>query len=203
MIENVTDVRISKRFRVIGLMSGTSMDGTDVAFVETDGESIVRTGPCTSYPYPEELRRTLLALPAPNTNIGDIERQVTDVQTQAVPAFCAFNRLRLEPIDLVGFHGQTISHELGIGSTRQLGDGQCMADALQVDVVNTFRQNDIDDGGQGAPFAPAFHRAIVHSSSLAGPVGVLTIRGDSIVTLVDGERLHACDCGPGNALVDD
>lgn len=179
------------------------MDGTDVAFVETDGGSFVRTGPCASYPYPEELRRTLLALPASNADIGNIERQITELQTHAVLEFCAYNRLALESVDIVGFHGQTISHDPASGRTLQLGDGQRMADALHVDVVNTFRQNDMDHGGQGAPLVPAFHRAIVQSSSLTQPVAVLNIGGVSNVTLIDGQRLHACDCGPGNALVDD
>lgn len=189
--------------RAIGLMSGTSMDGIDVAFIETDGASIVRTGLFTSVPYPEELRATLLGLPAPDIDTREVERQVTELQAQAVRTLCSSAGLTCDSIDVVGFHGQTIKHEPHLRKTWQLGDGQLMASLLHTVVVNDFRQRDMDNGGQGAPLAPAFHHALVRSASLPDVVAVLNIGGVSNVTLVDGEQLHACDCGPGNALIDD
>ena len=197
------DRRLMKQFRAIGLMSGTSMDGIDAAVIETDGDTRVTVGPHASTRYPLELRRTLLRLPANDVDIGSIAREVTDLQSQAVLALCASRSVELSTIDVIGFHGQTIKHEPQEGRTWQLGDGQRMADTLGRAVVNNFRQNDMNHGGQGAPFAPAYHRAMVRSCALEEPIAVLNIGGVSNVTLIDGELLYACDCGPGNALIDD
>lgn len=189
--------------RVIGLMSGTSMDGIDAALLETDGEALLNPGPHASTPYPPELRRILLSLPAASADIAGIERQLTDLQAQAVKELCAAAVIDPASIDLVGFHGQTIKHEPHLRRTWQLGDGQRMADTLGISVVNNFRQNDLDHGGQGAPLAPAYHRALASAAQIPQPVAILNVGGVSNVTLIDGEGLYACDCGPGNALIDD
>jgi anhydro-N-acetylmuramic acid kinase len=193
----------TRRFRAIGLMSGTSMDGIDVAMLETDGESYVAPGAFAGAPYPSNLRRALLRLPADDLDIPSIERAVTDLHSDAVRSFCVANGIALDSIDLIGFHGQTIRHEPEKGITWQLGDGQRMADTLGAVIVNGFRQNDMDHGGEGAPLAPAYHRAIVRSLGIGHPVAVLNIGGVSNVTFIDRELLYACDCGPGNALIDD
>jgi anhydro-N-acetylmuramic acid kinase len=184
-------------------MSGTSMDGIDAALLVTDGEGYISAGGFAGSPYPDALRRTLLRLPAAAVDLADIERQVTDLQAQAVRDLCAAEGLPPGAIDLVGFHGQTILHEPQLGRTWQLGDGQRMANALRIPVVTAFRQNDMKHGGQGAPLAPAYHRALVRSCALPDPVAVLNIGGVSNCTLIDGMRIYACDCGPGNALIDD
>jgi anhydro-N-acetylmuramic acid kinase len=191
------------RFRAIGLMSGTSMDGIDAADLETDGESHLTIGAHASTRYPPDLRRMLLRLPSNGVDMPSIEREVTDLHCQAVRSLCASRNIDLATIDVIGFHGQTILHAPEEGRTWQLGDGQRMADALGRPVVNNFRQNDMNHGGQGAPFAPAYHRALVRSCGIPQPIAVLNIGGVSNVTLIDGELLYACDCGPGNALIDD
>ena len=192
-----------RRFTVVGLMSGTSMDGIDAAVLETDGDSVLLAGAYRGNAYPTSLRRTLLRLPAADVDIGEVERAVTDLHAEVVRALCTQTDLKLEAVDLIGFHGQTIRHEPEAGRTWQLGDGQRLADALGCTVVNQFRQNDLDHGGQGAPLAPAYHRALIRTTGLDEPVAVLNIGGVSNVTLVDGDLLYACDCGPGNALIDD
>jgi anhydro-N-acetylmuramic acid kinase len=184
-------------------MSGTSMDGIDAAFLETDGKTQLTVGPHASTRYPPELRRMLLRLPANDVDIASIEREVTDLQSQAVLTLCARRNVELSTIDVIGFHGQTIRHAPQEGRTWQLGDGQRMADTLGRVVVSNFRQNDMNHGGQGAPLVPAYHRAMVRSCALEEPIAVLNIGGISNVTLIDGELLYACDCGPGNALIDD
>ena len=198
-----SEIAAGERFTVIGLMSGTSMDGIDVAVLETDGDAYVAWGPHASTPYPTELRSTLLRLSANDADVVRIEREVTDSHSHAVRVFCAEKKIDLAIVDVIGFHGQTIKHEPQHGRTWQLGDGQRMANTLAKVVVNNFRQNDMDHGGQGAPFAPAYHRAIVRSRGVPQPIAVLNIGGVSNVTLIDGDLLYACDCGPGNALIDD
>src|SRR5271170_4118875 len=143
------------RFGAIGLMSGTSMDGIDAAFLETDGKAHLTIGAHASTRYPHDLRRTLLSLSSNGLDMSSVEREVTDLHCQAVRSLCASRSINLATIDVIGFHGQTILHAPQEGRTWQLGDGQRMADSLGRDVVNNFRQNDMDHGGQGAPFAPA------------------------------------------------
>ena len=179
------------------------MDGIDAAFIETDGQAHLVQGPHLGTPYPRPLRTVLLGLPAKGADITGLEREVTDLQAEAVHQLCATSGIGLSTIDVVGFHGQTILHDPPRRRSWQLGDGQRMADALGVPVVNGFRQNDLNHGGQGAPFAPVYHQALVRAHSVPEPVAVLNIGGVSNLTLVDGELLFACDCGPGNALIDD
>ena len=193
----------ARPLRAVGLMSGTSMDGVDAALLETDGDAYLRVGRHVCLPYPSNLRRALLRLSFTDADLLGIEQDVTDLQCQAVRELCKTSGVDLATIDVIGFHGQTIRHEPQAGKTWQLGDGQHMADCLARVVVNNFRQNDMAHGGQGAPFAPAYHRALVQSCAISEPVAVLNIGGVSNVSLIDGELLYACDCGPGNALIDD
>jgi anhydro-N-acetylmuramic acid kinase len=194
---------MAQQFVSLGLMSGTSMDGIDAALIETDGESHLTIGPHTSMRYPPEVRRVLLQLSTDSPQVTQLEQNVTDLHSQAVRTLCDGRGVELASIDVIGFHGQTIKHDPEKRKTWQLGDGQRMADTLGRTVVNNFRQNDMDHGGQGAPFAPAFHRALVRSSRLPEPIAILNVGGVSNVTLISDEMLYACDCGPGNALIDD
>jgi len=179
------------------------MDAIDVALLETDGESIVVSGPWTSFPYPPDLRSALLKLPAEGVDLAPFERQVTEAHIEAVRAFCSQQNIDLASIDCIGFHGQTIKHEPQLARTWQLGDGAFMAKALGCAVVNRFRDADLRSGGQGAPLAPAYHRALAKAHGLPEPVAILNVGGVSNVTLISQEDLYAFDCGPGNALLDD
>lgn len=197
--------------RAIGLMSGTSMDGVDIALVETDGEAVVRPVQTAFTPYPDALRQLLrranavaldltdrTARPAP---LAEAEAWVTEVQTAAVRTFVA--TLSERP-DVVGFHGQTVMHAPDRGMTIQLGDGKAMADTLDIPVVYDLRAADVAAGGEGAPLVPIFHRALALQAGLELPAAVLNIGGVANVTYVGpDETLIAFDTGPGNALIDD
>jgi anhydro-N-acetylmuramic acid kinase len=190
-------------FRAIGLMSGTSMDGIDAAVLETDGQTRITLGPHASTAYPSGLRHRLLRLPVHRLDVDVEEQQVTDLHCQAVQALCAQNNIDLSTIDVIGFHGQTVKHDPQERVSWQLGDGRRMANTLGRPVITNFRQNDMDNGGQGAPLVPAYHQALVRAYSIREPVAILNVGGVSNVTLIAGDLLHACDCGPGNALIDD
>jgi len=192
----------ARSYRAIGLMSGTSMDAIDVAFLETDGEDALRAGVWASEPYPTPLREALLGLEPDAIELPEFEQQVTMLHVNLVRDFCARNNIDRTSLDCIGFHGQTIKHEPHLGKTWQLGDGASMARELGCVVINRFRDADLREGGQGAPFAPAYHGALARSSGLQLPVAILNIGGVSNVTLV-ADDLHAFDCGPGNALIDD
>jgi anhydro-N-acetylmuramic acid kinase len=200
-----------------GLMSGTSLDGVDAALIETDGERVMRFGPGAETAYTKDeraiLQRAVDAALAwrfrgdePDI-FAEAEAVLTDTHARAVEALCA--RAGIEPfaLDLVGFHGQTVIHvppEDGApGRTRQLGDGAALVRRLGCAVAFDFRSADMAAGGQGAPLAPAWHRALVESSGLETPIGVLNIGGVANLTLIGrGGELTAFDTGPGNGLID-
>jgi anhydro-N-acetylmuramic acid kinase len=199
--------------RAIGLMSGTSLDGVDVALIETDGESIASFGPTACRPYtPAEralLRRALTdaaGLADRNARPGalqEAEALVTEAHAQAAERFLRDNGLTSD-IAVVGFHGQTVLHRPDARLTVQLGDGKALARRLRLPVAFDFRAADVAAGGQGAPLVPVFHRALVEKLGWPGPTAVLNVGGVANLTYLDGaEAMIAFDTGPGNALIDD
>lgn len=203
--------------RAIGLMSGTSMDGLDVAMLDTDGERHVERGPSLMVAYDPAFRRRLAqALEDAKTiqkrterpgNLLDIERELTDRHAEAVLQFLEQHRIDPASIDVVGFHGQTVLHRPERSLTVQLGDGQGLANALGMHVVYDMRANDMADGGQGAPLVPVYHEALAANLPKdiqdAGPVAFVNIGGISNVTYIDWKNPpFAFDSGPGNALID-
>jgi anhydro-N-acetylmuramic acid kinase len=198
----------------IGLMSGTSLDGIDVALIATDGEHIEKFGPARTYPYAEADRDvfrqafrdalTLTDRAARPGALGQAEALTTRRHAEAVEAFLRDESVSPADIDLVGFHGQTVFHDPARALTVQIGDGQALADRLGVPVVWDFRADDMAAGGQGAPLAPVFHKALATTAGLDEPVVFLNLGGVANVTYVGPEgELIAFDTGPGNALLDD
>ena len=190
----------------IGVISGTSMDGIDVALIESDGQAELRTGPAATFPYPqavaERLRDVVANLSEAQAPQLELERLVTDAHVAAVEAFFERFSLPRERVALVGLHGQTILHRPRAGLTRQLCDGARAAAALGIDVVSDFRTADVAAGGEGAPLAPVYHAAM--AAGLERPLMILNWGGVGNVTYLgpDGE-IVAFDTGPANALIDD
>jgi anhydro-N-acetylmuramic acid kinase len=200
--------------RAIGLMSGTSLDGVDVALVETDGERVERLGPTGYRAYSEEERTLLRGALTDALKINkrverpgrlrDAEDCVTRAHGEAVEAFVAEHGLKTAAVDVVGFHGQTVLHRPEAALTVQIGDGAALARRLGMRVAYDFRAADVAAGGQGAPLVPVFHRALVEAAGLKPPVAILNIGGVANVTFIGpGDSLTAFDTGPGNALLDD
>lgn len=198
----------------LGLMSGTSLDGVDVALIETDGKKVQSFGPCGYRPYTERERSLLrqalteaVNLPCRDARPGilrEAEDAVTKAHAEAVAAFTAQNHISREEIDIVGFHGQTVLHRPEKRMTVQIGDAAALAKAIHIPVMHDFRAADVAAGGQGAPFVPVYHRALAQSLEREGPIVVVNIGGVSNITYIDGtDTLIACDTGPGNALLDD
>jgi anhydro-N-acetylmuramic acid kinase len=187
--------------RVIGLMSGTSLDGVDAALLETDGVRIGRFGPALTLPYKAELRRRLRALLdraaglAPDdAELAVLTRELTLHHLEAIRALG-------EEADLIGFHGQTILHDPP-RRTWQIGDAALLAEATGLPVVHDFRSKDVAAGGEGAPLVPVFHAAL--AARLEKPLAVLNIGGVANLTWIGGEDdFWACDTGPGNGPLDD
>src|SRR5438445_9950463 len=198
----------------IGLMSGTSLDGVDVALIETDGRRVEAFGPTGYRPYTQNerglLRQALteaVNLPQRDARPGilrEAEHAVTIAHAEAVATFTAQNHISRDGIDIVGFHGQTVLHRPAQKMTVQIGDAAALARAIHIPVMHDFRAADVAAGGQGAPFVPVYHRALAQSLEREGPIVVVNIGGVSNITYIDGaDTLIACDTGPGNALLDD
>lgn len=193
--------------QAIGLMSGTSMDGVDAAWVETDGHVISQFGQGHFAGYSAEERAVLVAAQGSWPGGSNALAATADiVQRRHIAAVRA-----LPAAQVVGFHGQTLAHDPAGGRTHQLGDGRAMADALGVPVVWDFRSADMRAGGQGAPLAPFFHHACARWAGLSQPVAFLNLGGVGNITWVDPSveqpqaagALLAFDTGPANALLDD
>jgi anhydro-N-acetylmuramic acid kinase len=210
----------------IGLMSGTSLDGVDAAWIKTDGVSIAGFGPALTLAYPPALRARLRRLldqaeqlhPA-SPEVLDVAEALTRHHAEAVTALgceaLGSGPLGSGPLgrgaELIGFHGQTILHRpVCVGSvcdgsapgrTWQIGDARLLAQLTQTRVAYDFRSADVAAGGQGAPLAPVFHAAL--AADLEGPIAILNIGGIANVTWISGDRLVAFDTGPGNGLLDD
>src|SRR5712664_3225884 len=205
---------MARMLTAIGLMSGTSLDGVDVALIETDGRRVQAFGPSGFRPYTDAervlLRQALteaVYLPQRDARPGilrEAERAVTIAHAEAVAAFTTQNRISREDVDIVGFHGQTVLHRPAQKMTVQIGDAVALAKAIHIPVMHDFRAADVAAGGQGAPFVPVYHRALAQSLEREGPLVVVNIGGVSNISYIDGaDTLIACDTGPGNALLDD
>lgn len=199
-------------------MSGTSLDGeVDVALIETDGRDLVRPLGFYAHLYDPSVQdqvRACFGAREPSAQTREAEALITQVHVDAVRE-SGFTG------DVIGFHGQTITHDPGAGFTWQLGDGAALSRETGMEVINDFRSADMRAGGQGAPLAPLYHRARVRMHELGRPVAFLNIGGVANVTFInspDGELrskvpasagtansfgILAFDTGPGNALMDD
>lgn len=202
---------MGKTMRAIGLMSGTSMDGIDVALIETDGENHVERLACLTVSYDAPFRSDLAAALGEARALTDrtarpgclagVEQELTQRHAAATAQLLA--RGTAGPVGVVGFHGQTVLHAPERRLTVQIGDGAALARHAGIDVIYDLRAADVAAGGQGAPLAPVYHRALA-ARLPERPVAVLNIGGVGNVTWIgrDG-TLIAFDTGPGNALIDD
>ena len=213
---------MGKIYTAMGLMSGTSLDGVDVSIIESDGNREFSSILDRYFKYDKELIQKILNIREKVTNseklnkysneIKELEREITLFHVEAVKDTLGMSKF---PVDLIGFHGQTIFHDSEEKVTKQLGDGNLLSQLTKKKVVYNFRQNDLENGGQGAPLAPIFHNVLankINKKFNSGfPLNILNIGGISNVTsTVDWKNLHsetntinAYDIGPGNCLIDE
>jgi len=194
-------------------MSGTSLDGIDVALLTTDGEDVVERGPGATYPYPLEFRAELrqaladaVGMTRRRTRPGclfEVEQKLTVRHAEAVATFLAEHAIDKATIDVIGFHGQTVLHRPEDKLTVQLGDGPRLANLTGLHVVHDLRAADVARGGRGAPLVPVYHRALAVRLPQR-PVAFLNVGGVANLTWIgEAGELVAFDTGPGNAPIDD
>jgi anhydro-N-acetylmuramic acid kinase len=199
-------------------MSGTSLDGIDVAVVDIAGKGSglrVSTAAFVSFPYPKKVRDALLGASNANTHTATISRLhflLGELYAEAVEKTCRQARIRQNSLELIGCHGQTIFHEgqeapfLGrhVASTLQIGEASILAERLGVPVVSDFRPRDMAAGGRGAPLVPFVDYAL-YRHPRRGRIA-LNIGGIANITAIPAggrpEDVIAFDTGPGNMIVD-
>ena len=183
----------------IGIMTGTSLDGVDVALLKSDGERHIEYIDENFLLFPDSLKQKLHLLLEQTFNIAQychIEKEYTEFCYEAIKPI-----LKKYSVDLIGFHGQTLYHRPSDYITHQMGNAKYLAKLSGINVISDFRTQDIMEGGQGAPLAPHFHKAIFASDR--APFAVLNIGGVSNITYIDEGRVIAFDIGPGSAGLDD
>jgi anhydro-N-acetylmuramic acid kinase len=210
-------VAVNVSMKILGFMTGTSLDAVDMAVLETDGEEIQGFGPAGERKLREATRDLLLkttdiarAWPRgePEPAIFDEARKaVADEHFHAAESFLEEHGLAWSDFDLLGVHGQTVLHERPtaerIGRTVQLLDAERLAKACGRPVAYDFRTADVAAGGEGAPLAPIYHAARARASGLAAPVAALNVGGVANITLIGSDgSLLAFDTGPGNGMID-
>ncbi|MCA1246820.1 anhydro-N-acetylmuramic acid kinase [Massilia sp. MS-15] len=186
---------------IIGLMSGTSLDGVDGVLADFEGGAI-RSVAAAFTPFPAALRSELMALQAASEN--ELEREALAANGLALCyADCVRQLLPAAggPVAAVAVHGQTIRHRPELGFTRQTNNPALLAELSGIDVIADFRSRDIAAGGQGAPLVPAFHAAAFGKPGLARVV--VNIGGIGNISILHGDgRVSGFDTGPGNVLMD-
>lgn len=187
----------------LGVMSGTSLDGLDIALIEqADNTRLLAT---RYLPMPQALHDALLALcasgPDELARAAIAEQQWVQLAAQGVNELLAEHGIAANQVRAIGSHGQTVRHEPARGFSIQIGNPALLAELTGISVVSDFRRRDVAAGGQGAPLVPAFHEALFASPT--NTCAVLNIGGFSNLSLLEPEQpVHGFDCGPGNVLLD-
>jgi len=207
---------MAKIYTALGLMSGTSMDGVDASIIQTDGKSEYKAILDKYFEYPESIHNELITLRDKIKNsmdlkkyqkeIKSIEKELTIFHAESVEKILKKTQVN---VDFIGFHGQTIFHNSKEKISKQLGNGKLLSKITKKKVVYDFRQNDLKNGGEGAPLTPIFHKLIVAQKKIKPPVIIINLGGISNYTLIWQDKeippqnhLLSADTGPGNCLID-
>lgn len=195
----------------LGLMSGTSLDGIDAALIRTDGEHVLEFGAAITVDYSEDEKISLRAAVHGRGDMLLAEQNITLKHAEVVKTLLKQANLSYKEVEVIGFHGQTVSHRPDEHLTWQIGDGSLLAEKTGIDVVCDFRRRDMAAGGQGAPIVPLYHAALTRHMEL--PVAILNIGGIANVTWIGRSEgtahelmaldILAFDTGTGNVLLNE
>ena len=204
---------MEKIYTSLGLMSGTSMDGIDASIIKSNGEDKYETVFDQYFKYDETIYRELVNirgkinssrdLKINSITLSELEREITlfhaTISKKIITDYSS-------NIDLIGFHGQTVFHNANEKISKQLGDANLLSSLLKKKVVYNFRENDLINGGEGAPLAPIFHQLLTNQNHISLPADIINIGGIANITIIstrDFNDLRSFDIGPGNCLLDE
>ena len=210
-----------KEFTAIGLMSGTSMDGIDLSLIKSDGHNEFVSILDTYYEFGQKLREKLIQIRSKickqqdlikySKEIDSLDAEITIFHGEVINKTLAQIK---ESVDLIGLHGQTIFHNSDNKISKQIGNGNLLSKLTKKVVIDNFRQNDLNNGGQGAPLTPIYHQTLLkmisQKKNIKFPLSIMNIGGITNITnvlsnedLIDTSNLIAFDIGPGNCLIDE
>ena len=155
-----------KEYTALGLMSGTSGDGVDASVIVSDGDNTYRVIKDKYFKYNQAIFEDIHDLKDKLTTIKDIEKNIVNIKEleKKITLFHAQVVKELSQnykFELVGFHGQTIYHNAKEKISKQLGNGPLLSQLTKKKIVYNFRENDLKNGGQGAPLTPIFHKVLL------------------------------------------
>ena len=204
---------MKKIFTALGLMSGTSGDGVDASIISSDGITEYSEILNLYFKYDQKIYDNLHDIKGKILKQEDLEKYKSEINKleKEITLFHAkvVNKVLTQTdkeVDFISFHGQTIYHNPYEKISKQIGDGNLLSQLTKKTVINNFRQNDIKNGGGGAPLAPIFHRQIVKQKKIELPVCILNIGGITNITALgklNKEDFSSKDLGPGNCLIDE
>jgi anhydro-N-acetylmuramic acid kinase len=190
-------------------MSGTSMDGVDASIIQSDGETKYKAIKDKYFEYPKDIYTGLTELRDKIKSPGDLEKfskEILEIENKitlfhAKASVEIIKKSKID-IDFIGFHGQTIFHNSNKKISKQLGDGKLLSQLTKKTVIYDFRQNDLQNGGEGAPLTPVFHQMLEKNFNIK-PVSFINIGGIlNTTTIWNDGKLTATDTGPGMCLID-
>ena len=203
---------MNKSYYSLGLMSGTSMDGVDASIIQSDGETKYKVILDKYFRYSQAIYENIHNLKDKINNskdlknlsqeVNSLEKEITLFHVRAVDEIIKISKVN---VDFIGFHGQTIFHNPKEKISKQLGDGKLLSQQTKKTVIYNFRQNDLKNGGQGAPLTPIFHKLLVSQNKISLPVCILNLGGIANVSIIgtyDYNDFLSYDVGPGNCLID-
>ena len=204
---------MGKIFTALGLMSGTSGDGVDASIISSNGVDNYSNILNKYFKYDQKIYEKLHFLKAKISQLKDLKKNEKEIYSleKDITLFHAKVTNKIlqsidKNIDFIGFHGQTIYHNPLEKISKQIGDGNLLSQLSKKKVIYNFRKNDIQNGGEGAPLAPVFHKLIIKQNKIDLPVCILNIGGISNATLIndyDKDSFISRDLGPGNCLIDE
>ena len=202
-----------KEYCSLGIMSGTSMDGLDFSLIRTDGKSNISNLINQYYKFNQNFKESIKKL---IKNINDsnckliinsnefinFNKIFTEHIYKLIKKFLSKHSIRIELLDVIGIHGNTIIHKPDQGFSIQLGDAKVLSKKMNKLVISNFRDNDIKEKGQGAPLVPIFHQNLFSEKNKK--IMVVNLGGISNFTFLVGKnKVLASDIGPGNKLIDE
>ena len=204
---------MTKQLISLGLMSGTSSDGVDASIIQSDGENEYKPLYDSYFEYDQDIFEKIHTVKERINNssqlksqaieINDLEKKITLFHAKVIKEIINNSKKK---IDIIGFHGQTIFHDQKEKISKQLGDAKLLLQLVNKKIIYNFRENDLNNGGSGAPLSPVFHKLIAQKNKIELPLCILNIGGISNITIInkfDFNELISKDIGPGNCLIDE
>ena len=199
----------AKIYTVLGIMTGTSMDGIDLSLVKTDGKNYISIISEKSYQYSLIIQKKLKNIVEKKPNeinkiikyFNKFEKQINQIIIKKINKFFTEFDIKKNKVELIGLSGQTVYHNPQKKITIQLGSAEKISNFFKIKVISNFREKDINNGGEGAPIGAYYHRYLINTINRKAVI--VNIGGVSNFTQIKNRNLFSSDIGPGNAIIDD